>query len=97
MHQTAYESELMPFESSNGPPRQKVKRQRHFVLPSNQSSVTPTVKDTEIVHGEGIRPKTIYSSSSFSSSDESQESEAPIQVQNLQELFFAGLGSSQMD
>lgn len=88
MHKTTYESELGPIESLNGPPQQKLKRQRHFVLASNQSAVTSTVQDTEIVNGGAIRPKTIYSSSSFSSSDESQESEAPIQVQNLQEFFL---------
>lgn len=67
--------------------KQKMKRQRHIATtlaqqakqpakPSNDASIT-SVSNFPVA---SIRPKTIYSSSSYSSSDESQESEAPPQV-----------------
>lgn len=68
--------------------KQKMKRQRHVattlaqhaqhtaVKPGTDTSMTATVTN----FGSPTRPKTIYSSSSYSSSDESQESEAPPQV-----------------
>lgn len=66
--------------------KQKLKRQRHIATtlaqqaqhtakPSNDASITSVTN-----FPAPIRPKTIYSSSSYSSSDESQESEAPPQV-----------------
>lgn len=64
--------------------RQKMKRQRHVattLAQQSQHSANP-INDTSIISVPNFpgRPKTIYSSSSFSSSDESQESESPPQV-----------------
>lgn len=67
--------------------KQKMKRQRHVATtlaqqahhiaakPNNDASITSVAN-----FPAPIRPKTVYSSSSYSSSDESQESEAPPQV-----------------
>lgn len=65
--------------------RQKMKRQRHVATTLAQQSQhsTKSNNDTSIISVPNFpgRPKTIYSSSSYSSSDESQESESPPQVQ----------------
>lgn len=67
-------------------PREKVKRQRQFVADIGGNIGTPAMADATAPNGGigPVRPKTIYSSSSFSSSDESQESEAPIQVKMVE-------------
>lgn len=58
--------------------KQKIKRQRHFATtttnPSNDTSIMSAAPNIS------ARPKTIYSSSSYSSSDESQASESLPQV-----------------
>lgn len=67
--------------------KQKMKRQRHIATTLAQQAQQPAkpTNDASITSvsnfpAASIRPKTIYSSSSYSSSDESQESEAPPQV-----------------
>lgn len=64
--------------------KQKMKRQRNvaITLAKMQNLARPS-KDTSTDTSASnfpARPKTIYSSSSYSSSDESQESESPPQV-----------------
>lgn len=66
--------------------KQKMKRQRHVAttLAQHAQHTTKLSKDASITNiSAPIRPKTIYSSSSYSSSDESQESEAPPQVEYI--------------
>lgn len=61
----------------------KLKRQRHLastVAHHIQHKPNGSINDNTNNSMALTRPKTIYSSSSYSSSDESQESEAPIQV-----------------
>lgn len=61
----------------------KLKRQRHLastVAHHAQHKPNGSINDNSNNSMASTRPKTIYSSSSYSSSDESQESEAPIQV-----------------
>lgn len=62
----------------------KLKRQRHLastVAHHTQNKPNGSINDNNTNNSmASTRPKTIYSSSSYSSSDESQESEAPIQV-----------------
>lgn len=71
----------------------KLKRQRHLASTvAHHAQHKPnglSINDNTNHSMASTRPKTIYSSSSYSSSDESQESEAPIQV-NFQFyiLFF---------
>lgn len=74
--------------------KQKMKRQRHVATTLAQNAQhTATTKpsnDTSMITAANFtsptRPKTIYSSSSYSSSDESQESEAPPQVRSHLEI-----------
>lgn len=80
--------------------KQKMKRQRHIAATTTmlaqqhaqQHSANKTGNDASITSVTNfpapIRPKTIYSSSSYSSSDESQESEAPPQVHTYYILFI---------
>lgn len=70
--------------------KQKMKRQRH-VATTIQAQHTPNLmnNDTSILSTAPkipTRPKTIYSSSSYSSSDESQVSESPPQVHFSKQL-----------
>lgn len=61
----------------------RLKRQRHLastVAHHTQHKPNGSINDNANSSMASTRPKTIYSSSSYSSSDESQESEAPIQV-----------------
>lgn len=65
--------------------KQKMKRQRHVVTTINkqaQNIQNPSNDPSAMSAAPNIsaRPKTIYLSSSFSSSDESQVSESPPQV-----------------
>lgn len=64
--------------------KQKLKRQRHVATTlaqqSQHSAKSTNDPSTISVPNFPGRPKTIYSSSSYSSSDESQESESPPQV-----------------
>lgn len=67
--------------------KQKMKRQRHVAATLAQQahhtakSVSNDASITTLTNfPASARPKTIYSSSSYSSSDESQESEASPQV-----------------
>lgn len=61
--------------------KQKMKRQRHVATTLAQHNMAKANHDPSASNfAAATRPKTIYSSSSFSSSDESQESEAPPQV-----------------
>lgn len=58
----------------------KLKRQRHLASTVAHNQHKPNATSITDNSMASTRPKTIYSSSSYSSSDESQESEAPIQV-----------------
>lgn len=64
--------------------KQKMKRQRHVATTIQaQHIANPMNNDTTMMSTASkipARPKTIYSSSSYSSSDESQVSESPPQV-----------------
>lgn len=64
--------------------KQKMKRQRHIATTIQAQHLPNPSNDTSIMSAAPnitARPKTIYSSSSYSSSDESQASESPPQVQ----------------
>lgn len=65
--------------------KQKMKRQRHVSATQAQQvhHTTSSINDTSATSANNFptRPKTIYSSSSYSSSDESHESESSPQVQ----------------
>lgn len=68
--------------------KQKMKRQRHFAttITKQVQDIPNSSNNTSMVSAAPnipARPKTIYSSSSYSSSDESQASESPPQV-----IFF---------
>lgn len=65
--------------------KQKMKRHRHIATATATATAQHTTKQNNEISNTNFpvplgRPKTIYSSSSYSSSDESQESEAPPQV-----------------
>lgn len=64
--------------------KQRIKRQRHVAttIAQQAQNISHALNDSSITPAPNIsaRPKTIYSSSSFSSSDESQQSESPPQV-----------------
>lgn len=70
--------------------KQKMKRQRHVATTLAQQAhhtAKSTSNDASVTTATNFpasaRPRTIYSSSSYSSSDESQESEAPPQVKSI--------------
>lgn len=76
--------------------KQKMKRQRHIAttLAQQAQHTNKTNNDasiTSVTNFPGVRPKTIYSSSSYSSSDESQESEAPPPQVRRYNIFNAKL------
>lgn len=61
--------------------KQKIKRQRHVATTLAQQTQFKTESTKDITNfPAAARSETIYSSSSYSSSDESQESESPPQV-----------------
>lgn len=75
--------------------KHKVKRQRHIMLENPMASSTighdDSIETTAI--NSTARPTTMYLSSSYSSSDESQESEAPIQVSFTSKFLRGGKSS----
>lgn len=79
-HFTYESKQFNPLEQRNN--KHKVKRQRHLASTMDQkhTKTTTSINDVSMANNASTRPKTIYSSSSYSSSDESQESEAPLQV-----------------
>lgn len=71
--------------------KQKTKRQRHVATTIQAQYIPNSINDTSIMSAAPnipARPKTIYSSSSYSSSDESQVSEHPPQVRISKLMYY---------